>query len=529
MKLLLGLSAITLLFACSSPQARAQAHEKPEAKPDAKQDAKPDKPAEKGDAKKDGTRSADEIVDTQSVTHHSVAIDGKPIAYTAKAGTIVLREEDGKKKASVFYVAYTRDDTADPATRPITFSFNGGPGSSSVWLHLGVLGPKRVDMGPDGLDFHPPFKLVDNELSWLEFTDLVFIDPVTTGFSRAVPGESDSPYHGVEGDVQSVAEFIRLHTTREKRWASPKFLAGESYGTTRASALASYLENRSGIYLNGIVLVSVALNFQTLEFDAGNDLPYEVYVPTYAATAFYHKKLAPELQRDLHATLDEVEKFTANEYALALRKGSALSDAERKSIAEKLARYTGLSREYVERTNLRIQIERYCKELERADRRTVGRLDSRFEGIDHDAAGEVPDADPSFTAIMGPFTSALNNYLRTELNYESDLVYEIITGRVHPWKFDNTENRYLNVAERLRQALTQNPSLRVFVACGYYDLATPYYAAHYTFDHLGMDREISGRISYGHYEAGHMMYIHGPSRAQMRKDVRDFYSAALVR
>jgi carboxypeptidase C (cathepsin A) len=525
MKFLLGLSALTLLLACSSSQARAQAQEKTPAKPEAKSEKHDDK----SDAKKDGTRTADEIVDTQSVTHHSIAIDGKPVAYTAKAGTIVLREEDGKKKASVFYVTYTRDDVADPATRPITFSFNGGPGSSSVWLHLGVLGPKRVDMGPDGLDFHPPFKLVDNELSWLDFTDLVFIDPVTTGFSRAVPGESDSPYHGVEGDVQSVAEFIRLYTTRERRWPSPKFLTGESYGTTRAAALANFLEDRHGIYLNGIVLVSVALNFQTLEFDVGNDQPYELYVPTYAATAFYHKKLAPELQRDLRATLDEAEKFTLGEYALALRKGSALSDAERKTIAEKLARYTGLSREYVERTNLRIQIERYCKELERADRRTVGRLDSRFEGIDRDAAGETPDGDPSFSAIMGPFTSALNHYLRTELNYESDIVYEIITPRVNPWKFDNTENRYLNVAERLRRALTQNPSLRVFVACGYFDLATPYFAAHYTFDHLGMDPEIRQRIVYGHYEAGHMMYIHGPSRVQMKKDVREFYAGALGR
>ncbi len=530
MKRLAVLLFAALLFACAPLHARAQTPEKSD-KAEAKSDAKADKQDEKKSTKtekKDGARTADDIDDTQVVTHHSIAVGGTKLDYTAKAGTIVLRDEDGKKRASVFYVSYTKEH-AESETRPITFSFNGGPGSSSVWLHLGLIGPKRVDMGPDGLVAPPPYKLVDNELSWLDLTDLVFIDPVTTGFSRAVPGESDASYHGLEGDVQSVGEFIRLFTTREKRWPSPKFLAGESYGTTRAAALSNYLESQQGMYLNGIVLISSILNFQTAEFDVGNDQPYALFLPTYCATAFYHKKLAADLQRDLHATLDEVEKFAAGEYTLALAKGSALSDAERKSIAEKLARYTGLSREYVERSNLRIEIERFCKELERADRRTVGRLDTRFEGIDRDAAGDTPDVDPSYSAIQGPFTAALNHYLRADLNYESDLVYEILTGRVHPWKFDRTENKYVNVGERLRQALTQNPALHVFVACGYYDLATPYFAAHYTFDHLGMDREITQRITFAHYEAGHMMYIHGPSRAQLKKDVTDFYKVSLAR
>jgi len=518
----------TLLLACTPLSAHTQKQEPKSGKPTEGGDEKADKQDEKTE-KHDGAKTADDIKETQSVTHHKLTIGGSEIAYTATAGTLLLREEDGKKQASVFYVAYTREGVSDPASRPITFSFNGGPGSSSVWLHLGVLGPKRVDMGPDGLDARPPFKLVDNETSWLDLSDLVFIDPVTTGYSRAVPGESDAGFHSVEGDVRSVGDFIRLYTTREKRWASPKFLAGESYGTTRAAALSAYLQGRQGMFLNGIVLVSAILNFQTAEFDAGNDQPYELFLPTYCATAFYHKKLAPELQHDLKATLAECEAFAQGEYALALRKGSGLPDGERAAIATKLARYTGLSKEYVERTNLRIEISRFCKELERGERKTVGRLDSRFEGADRDAAGETPESDPSMSAIQGPYTAALNHYLRTELGYESDLVYEILTGRVHPWRYENAENRYLDVAERLRTALTSNPALRVFVACGYYDLATPYAAAHYTLDHLGMERALRERITFGHYEAGHMMYIHGPSRAQLKQDASAFYRATLAR
>ena len=514
------LFSVTLVLACAPLSARTQS---PETKPD-----KQDKQDEKTE-KHDGAKTADDIKETQSVTHHKLTIGGAELAYTATAGTLLLRQEDGKKQASVFYVAYTKEGVKDPATRPITFSFNGGPGSSSVWLHLGVLGPKRVDMGPEGMDATPPCKLVDNDQSWLDLSDLVFIDPVTTGYSRAVPGESDAEYHSLEGDVRSVGDFIRLYTTREQRWTSPKFLAGESYGTTRAAALSAYLQQRQGMYLNGIVLVSAILNFQTAEFDSGNDQPYELFLPTYCATAFYHKKLAPELQRDLKTTLAECEKFAQGEYALALRRGSALSDAERGAIAAQLARYTGLSKEYVERTNLRIEISRFCKELERGERKTVGRLDSRFEGVDRDAAGDTPEGDPSMAAIQGPYTAALNQYLRGELGYESDLVYEILTGRVHPWKFEGAENRYVDVAERLRAELNANPALRVFVACGYYDLATPYVAAHYTFDHLGMERALRERITFGHYEAGHMMYIHGPSRAQLKQDVSAFYRAALAR
>jgi carboxypeptidase C (cathepsin A) len=470
-----------------------------------------------------------EIADREVTTSHALDVGGTRIQYTAKAGTIVLREEDGKKKASIFYVAYTQDGVTDAATRPLTFSFNGGPGSSSVWLHLGALGPRRVDMGPEGFGGPPPYRTVDNDQSWLDLSDLVFVDPVTTGYSRAAPGESDDPYHSVDGDVQSVGDFIRLYTTRNQRWPSPKFLAGESYGTTRAAALSEHLQSRHGMYLNGVVLVSAILNFQTARTDVGNDLPYALYLPTLCATAWYHKQLAPELARDLRATLDEVERFAGGEYLLALQKGAALADAERAEVATKLARYTGLSREFVEQANLRVDAGRFYKELLRDERRTVGRLDSRFLGTDRDAAGAQPEYDPSYAAIQGPYTAALNHYLRAELRYESDLVYEILTGRVQPWRFENAENRYLNVGERLRSAMAQNPALRVFVASGYYDCATPYAAARYTLEHLGMDRELTARIEYGHYEAGHMMYIRRADLEALKRDVSGFYGRALGR
>lgn len=468
-------------------------------------------------------------VDREVPTQHELALDGKKLAYTATAGTLVLREEDGKEKASVFYVAYLRNGTIDPAQRAVTFAFNGGPGSSSVWLHLGALGPKRVDLGPDGLGSSPPFRLVDNPSTWLEFTDLVFVDPVTTGFSRAAPGEKDDAYHGVDGDVKSVAEFIRLWTTRNARWASPKFLAGESYGTTRAAALAERLSDAHGLYVNGIVLVSAVLDFQTLGMDVGNDLPYPLYVPTMCATAFYHHALAPELSKDLRATLDEAERFAGGEYRQALARGATLSEAERADVAAKLARLIGVSPRFVLDCDLRVGDGRFYKELLRSQRKTVGRLDARFTGLDRDAAGENAEYDPSYAAIQGPYTAALNDYVRRELRWESDLEYEILTGRVHPWKFDGAENRYLNVAERLRRAMTQNPALRVFVGCGYFDLATPYAAAHWTIEHMTMEPSVRERVEFGHYEAGHMFYVRPQDLAQFGRDVAGFYAKALKR
>ncbi len=509
------LLVVAVLMAPASPVVAQGAAQAGKAKPEAKQEKKPAAPKEQKEQK-------EQKVETQ----HSVRIGGRKIDYTATTGTILLKEEDGKAKASVFYIAYAKNGVTDPSKRPLTFSFNGGPGSSSVWLHLGVLGPKRVLLDDEGHALPPPYKLVENEYSLLDVTDLVFIDPVTTGFSRAVPGEKDKQFHGIKEDVQSVGEFIRLYTTRNQRWASPKFLIGESYGTTRAAGLAGFLQQRHGLYLNGIMLVSSILNWQTALFDTGNDLPYILHLPTYAATAWYHKRLADDLQADLRKTLDEVEAFAAGPYTLALMQGDTLGDAERAQVVEKLARYTGLSPAYIERTNLRIHIMRFVKELLRDQRRTVGRLDTRFTGIDRDSAGEHFDYDPSYAAILGPYTATLKHYVRAELNFESDLPYEILTGRVWPWSFAQYQNRYVNVAETLRRAMTQNPSLRVFVANGYYDLATPYFATRYTFDHLGLDPSLRDHVQMGYYQAGHMMYIHQPSLQQLKQDLAAFVRAA---
>ncbi|MEM7245843.1 MAG: peptidase S10 [Acidobacteriota bacterium] len=476
-----------------------------------------------GDAK---GKKPSELEDHLVTTSHSVTIGGQRVRYEATAGTLVMRDEEGAPKATIFYIAYTRQDGRDPSKRPLTFSFNGGPGSSSVWLHLGTLGPKRVHMDPDGFPLPPPYKLVDNAESILDVTDLVFIDPVMTGYSRPAPDEDREQFHGIDEDVRSVGEFIRLYTTRNERWASPKFLVGESYGTTRAAGLAGWLQGRHGFYLNGVMLISSILDFQTARFDTGNDLPYILFLPTYTATAWYHDRLAPDLQRDLRATLDEVEEFATTEYTLALMKGDRLGDAERNAIAKKLARYTGLSEQYVKDTNLRIKIFRFTKELRRDERKTVGRLDSRFVGDDRDSAGERYEYDPSYSAIQGPYTATLNDYVRRDLGFESDLPYEILTGRVHPWSYESYQNRYVNVSETLRRSMTRNPSLKVFVANGYYDLATPYFATEYTFDHLGLPKELQGNVTMGWYEAGHMMYIHIPSLVALKRDLAAFMQSA---
>jgi len=483
----------------------------------------PEKTAEKPKEEKKPPAPEEKIVQTK----HSLKIGGQEIKYTATAGTILLKLEDGTPKASIFYVAYTKDDISDASQRPLTFSFNGGPGSSSVWLHLGLFGPRRVQMGDAGSLLPPPYKLVDNDVSLLDISDLVFIDPVSTGYSRAVPGEAPQQFHGVTPDVESVADFIRLYTTRNKRWSSPKFLAGESYGTTRAAGLSGYLQQRYGMYLNGIVLISAILNFETAEFDAGNDLPYILYLPTYTAIAWYHKKLPADLQTgDVQKAVEESRKFAVGEYTDALMTGDALPSVRRTEIMQKVARLTGLSPDYIDRTNLRIEIQRFTKELLRSERRTVGRIDARFTGIDRDAAGERPEFDPSIAAIIGPYSGMLNNYVRNDLKFDSDLPYEVLTGRVRPWNYAPYENRYVNVAETLRGAMTQNPFLHVFVAKGYYDLATPFFAADYTFDHLGLDPTLRGHLSGAYYEAGHMMYVHAPSLAKLKADIAQFIKSS---
>ncbi len=481
------------------------------------------------------------------VTHHTLTLPGgRVLNYQATAGYLTLRDltepkdsrpksdkDDsvdplkGKPKAQVFFVAYTLDGTSDPAARPVTFSFNGGPGSSSVWLHLGALGPRRAELTPLGEAPPPPYKVVDNESTWLDRTDLVFIDPVSTGYSRPAAGEGANQFHGYKEDLASVGEFIRLYLTHNARWASPKFIVGESYGTTRAAALSDYLQEKHGIYLNGIALVSSVLNFATLSFGPGNDLPYTLYLPTYAAAAWYHKRLPADLQaKSLTEVTKAAETFAAGEYALALAQGSALPDAERQRIAGQLARYTGLPAAYLAQVNLREPDDHFFFDLLKDSNRNIGRYDARYSGLRYTPGMTDYDFDPSYEAVNGTFTAAFNDYVRRELKYESDLPYNILTD-VQPWSWSTSQNAFLNVADDLRKAIIRHPYLKVWVCCGYFDLATPYFAAEHTINSMNLDPSLRGNIHLTYYEAGHMVYVHQPSREKMKTDFEAFIDSAL--
>lgn len=472
--------------------------------------------------------------DNVVVTQHTIALEGEPLRYTVTTGTIVLKEsvtkkdaskttfEGHKPKAEIFFVAYTRNDVADLSKRPITFSFNGGPGSSSIWLHLGALGPKRVLMNDTAVT-PPPYTMADNPYTLLTETDLVFIDPVSTGYSRPLPGENANSYHTLKQDIASVAEFIRLYATRNKRWLSPKYLVGESYGTTRAAGLAEHLQDKHGFYLNGLMLISSVLDFSTLRFALNNDLPHILYLPTFAATAWYHNKLPNKYQAlALVDLIKQAEAFALGEYALALLKGASLSAKDEKRIVRELAALTGLRQDYLRQVNLRPEIMRFTKELRRDENLTVGRLDSRFTGRDRDSAGQHFEYDPSMAAIMGPYTAVLYHYVRSELGYESDIPYEVLSTDVNQaWQWE-VSNQYVDVAEPLRKAMTTNPHLRVHVANGYFDLATPHFATEYTFNHLPLSKAQRRNITMSYYEAGHMMYVNEVALASLQRQLIAF-------
>ncbi len=468
-------------------------------------------------------------VDPQGVqvvkTNHSIQIGGKTISYSAITGYMHMKADTGKVLAKIFFTYYQKEGE-DAGKRPITFTFNGGPGSASLWLHMGGVGPKRVVLKDDGTATAAPFTYVPNEFSWLDKTDLVFIDPVSTGFSRAVNGEQAKNYHGFEEDISSVGDFVRTFLGRYERWASPKFLAGESYGTTRAAGLSKYLQDRHRIYINGVILISAVLNFGTNNYDIGNDLPRALYIPSYTAAAWYHKKLAPALQaRPIAEVLKESEAWAIGEYASALIKGGWMSAKEKEAVAEKMAYWTGLSKELCLQANLRVDENRFYKALRRADGLSVGRLDARFTGRNLDDAGEYVDFDPSFTNIDGPFTSVINDYLERELKFKDEKGYNVF-GDVYPWNYNNVQNKYLNVAESLRDAMAKNPYLKVYLGCGYYDFATPYFTAVYDIEHMFLRPEQRSRVNIHYYESGHMYYIHKPSLIQFKKDIDSFFDSS---
>lgn len=510
---------LTLLWgfraAACAQEPEAEAQKPPSAAAGTKPEAKP-KPAEKKPEEEQPV-----------VTHHQITSQGKLLKYTATAGKLPIRNEDGETEAHIFFIAYTLDNPPNPAERPLMFSFNGGPGSSSVWLHLGAIGPKRVQLRSEGGMPAPPFRLADNPFTWLDQTDLVFIDPVGTGYSRPEKKDLGKKFWGVKGDIESVGEFIRLYLARYGRWGSPLFLVGESYGTTRAAGLSGYLIGQ-GIALNGIVLVSSVLNFETLEFTKGNELPYILYLPSYAATAWFHKKLPADLQQEgLTQVLSEAEQWAATGYAQALEKGDTLSSEERQQVIERLARYTGLSKGYVDNADLRIRAGNFEKELLRDQKRTVGRLDSRFLGIDASGVSDRPDYDPSEAAVRPPFTSTFNNYVRTELGYKSDDRYYILGGGFRQWEWGSAGEGFPDVGPALREALVKNPYMKVFVASGHFDLATPFFATQYTLHHLGLDPSLLHNVSTGEYDAGHMMYINDESLAKLKRDVSAFLESTL--
>lgn len=458
-------------------------------------------------------------------THHELKLKTRTLKYTSLAGVIPLKDAFDETEAEIFFTSYTLDEAGDLSRRPLVFCFNGGPGSASIWLHLGAIGPFRVRMADEGWMPPPPYQLEPNEHTWLDVADLVFVDPVGTGYSRATKEELDKKYWNFKGDIESTGEFIRLYLTRNHRWASPLFLAGESYGTTRVAGLADHLVER-GIAFNGVILISTALALRPIFFEQGDDLPFQLFVPTYAAAAWYHKKLAPDLQQgELRELLDEVEAWSGGEYTVALMKGDRLSDAERQSIARTLARYTGLEERYVLGSNLRIDIMRFCKELLRTERRSIGRLDSRFKGIEAIGANEVPEFDVSLMAIKPPYTAMFNSYASTQLGIQTDLTYIALNEEIEP-KWEWEKGKLPNTGEALRSAIAKNPYMRVFVGQGYYDLATPHFATEYMINHMNVDPEVRQNISMAYYPAGHMFYLDVASLAQLKRDAAGFVASA---
>lgn len=461
------------------------------------------------------------------VTHHTMRLHGASLAYTATTGMLPIRNDTtGVVEGGIFFVAYNRDGAGDQSTRPLTFVFNGGPGSSTVWLHMGAFGPKKVRLNPDGTNPPPPYNYEDNQSTLLDQTDLVFLDPVGTGFSRAARPELGPKFWGLDEDIRAVGEFVRLYLTRFDRWGSPKFLAGESYGTTRAAHLSGYLTDR-GIALNGVVLISTVLNFGASAMDAGNDLGFINFLPSYAATAWYHKKLPADLQR---LTLDQVtqqaERWAETDYARALMRGARLTEAERRATAEQLARFTGTTPTFAEENDLRITLGRFNAELLRDKHLNTGRLDSRFTSYAMDQGAERGPFDPSDASIRNAFTPVLSEYVRRELGYRNEDVYYILGGGIGRWRYPQN-NGYANVVPSLERAFAKNPEMKLYVAEGYYDMATPYFAVEYTLAHMSVDPRVRAGIMTDRFEAGHMVYIDSPSMTKLREGLRKFIDGAL--
>lgn len=509
-----GSLLLTAALALTLPQLPAQESPKPDT------NAAPAKSEAKKDDGKIPLSTVPDAATKPSLITNTVEIAGQRVTYTVETGMLPLLKTDGGARASVFYIAYTRVGETNKATRPVTFCFNGGPGSSSVWLHLGGLGPRRVKLNDDGTMPPPPFGLVDNQYSILHATDLVFIDPVATGYSRPTKDEKAEQFFGQSPDVESVGDFIRLWTSRNERWRSPKYLCGESYGVFRAAGLAEHLHSRYGLYLNGVVLLSGLLDFATLREGPGNALPSIVFLPTYTAIAHHHNKLPPDLQTNLPGALAEARAFAQSEYTVALQRGNALTEAERTQIAAKLARLTGLPQSLIEDNDLQVDSSEFREYLLRDQGLILGRYDARITGRDADRSSTFPRFDPSYAATLGPFSASMNAYLREELKFQNDLPYEILAG-VGPWNYD-ARSSYPSVADRLSSAMSQNPYLRVLVLSGRCDLACPVDGIRYSVEHMKLAPEYRKNISWAEYDSGHMMYVNLPDLKKLQQDLEKF-------
>jgi len=469
----------------------------------------------------------------KSVTHHSILIGNKKINYTATAGTLIIKDDDDSAIASIGYFAYTLDDIKDPSTRPIAFSYNGGPGSSSIWLHMGALGPKHIETTDAGYTPPPPYKTADNEYSIIDKTDIVMIDPVGTGFSKAVGSAKDKDFWGVDQDISSLSKFIKKYVSENNRWNSPKYLIGESYGTTRSAGIVDYLQTNENMAFNGVILISLALDISAIFDVAGSERQYPMFVPSYSAISWYHH-LLPDQPERLEPLLNKAREFAFGEYKHALMLGDNLPDSERDVIAEKLHEFTGLSTDYIKMSNLRIEEGKYTQEIMREHDLTTGRLDARYTGTSFDPLAEMAEYDPLMPAIAPAFTAGFLHYIHNDLKFGIGKDYIVMSNKAYPdwdWKHKAPAKGegqwFANTGPDLSHAMIYNPDLKVIVLQGIYDLATPLLASEYMVSHLSLEKELQSNISIKYYEAGHMMYLHIPALKKMKEDVGEFIDKTL--
>ena len=483
---------------------------------------------------KDTCKQTSVLKEEKSVTHHSIIIGNNKIKYTATAGNLIIKDAADSAIASINYFSYASDDVNDPSSRPIAFSYNGGPGSSSIWLHMGALGPKRVETTDAGYTPPPPYKTVDNEYSIIDKIDLVMIDPVGTGFSKAVGKKQDKDFWGVDQDISSISKFIKQYVSENNRWNSPKFLIGESYGTTRSAGIVDYLQSNENMAFNGVILVSLATDIGAIFDIPGSDRAYPMFIPSYTAISWYHH-LLPDQPEELEPILQKARKFALGEYSEALMKGNDLSDSEKDVIAGKLHQFTGLSTDYIKKSNLRIEEGKYTQELMNENNKVVGRLDARFLGTSFDPLSEMAEYDPQSASVSSAFTAAFLDYIHRDLKYGIEKNYNIMGNVYQHWDWKHKapakgEGQWLvNTGVDLAHAMIYNPHLKVLVLQGNYDLATPILGTEYMVSHLNIDKETQQHISIKYYDAGHMMYLYFPALKKMKEDMAEFIDSALMK